>query len=121
MKNVLYTISTSLVLLTVLSLAACTKTVPQESPASPVQAKAESAEQTESDAAFAGGAATGEERAPAGFDEDPPEGTRAYCLVMETNFTVTEGSPRSVYKGKHYVFCCPPCKAKFDEDPEKYI
>jgi YHS domain-containing protein len=107
MKNSIYTISASLVPLMALSLAACAKTVPPENQTSEVAA--------------ADPSTTEEERAPASFDEPPPVGTRAYCPVMEMNFTVSEGAPYSVYKDKHYVFCCPPCKVKFDQDPEKYI
>jgi YHS domain-containing protein len=25
------------------------------------------------------------------------------------------------YKGKKVYFCCPDCKAKFEQDPEKYV
>ena len=56
-----------------------------------------------------------------GFDKKPVVGTKAYCPVMEADFEVMENSPHSVYKGKHYVFCCAPCKKKFDETPEKFI
>ena len=61
------------------------------------------------------------QRAPNGFDQDPPPGTVAYCPVMDTNFTVKDDSPRSVYEGKTYVLCCDPCKIHFDANPGKYI
>jgi len=61
------------------------------------------------------------ETAPCDFDAPPAAGTKAFCPVMKNEFTVKEDSPRSEYKGRHYVFCCPGCKPKFDEDPQKYI
>lgn len=59
--------------------------------------------------------------APVAFDAAPPVGTKARCPVSGNEFTVAEGTPRSEYKGKHYVFCCPGCKPGFDADPEKYL
>lgn len=56
-----------------------------------------------------------------GFDGMPALGTKAFCPVMNNEFEVKKDSQRSVYKGKTYVFCCPGCKPKFDENPEKYI
>ncbi|MDR5694585.1 MAG: YHS domain-containing protein [Armatimonadota bacterium] len=36
--------------------------------------------------------------------------------------TVEEAeAPYSVYNGQIYYFACPDCKARFDEDPERYI
>ena len=35
--------------------------------------------------------------------------------------TVTADALHSVYKGKDYYFCCAPCKASFDQDPERYL
>jgi len=32
-----------------------------------------------------------------------------------------EGAPSSEYKGQVYYFACPGCKARFDEDPERYL
>jgi YHS domain-containing protein len=59
--------------------------------------------------------------APMAFDTAPPVGTKARCPVSKNELTVAEGTPRSEYKGKHYVFCCPGCKPGFDADPEKYL
>ncbi len=56
-----------------------------------------------------------------GFDGMPATGTRAFCPVLKNEFEVTPNSTHSVYKGKTYVFCCPGCKPRFDENPEKYI
>jgi Cu(I)/Ag(I) efflux system membrane fusion protein/cobalt-zinc-cadmium efflux system membrane fusion protein len=62
------------------------------------------------------------EQAPRnGFDGMPPVGTKAFCPVMQNEFTVHEGTESTVYKGKTYVYCCPGCKKMFEEDPEKYI
>jgi len=55
------------------------------------------------------------------FDKTPDVGTRARCPVTKNEFEVREESAHSEYKGNHYVFCCPGCKPKFDENPEKYI
>ncbi|MCP4195721.1 MAG: YHS domain-containing protein [Proteobacteria bacterium] len=40
---------------------------------------------------------------------------------MGSNFAIKEHSDHSEYKGRHYFFCCPGCKPKFDANPEKYI
>jgi len=60
-------------------------------------------------------------KAPTVFDSIPPLGTKATCSVMGNEFAIKESSDHSEYKGKHYFFCCPGCKPKFDADPEKYI
>jgi YHS domain-containing protein len=59
--------------------------------------------------------------APMAFDKAPAVGTKATCPVTKEEFTVTKDTPRSEYKGKHYVFCCAGCKKPFDTDPEKYL
>ena len=59
-------------------------------------------------------------KAPKVFDKAPAVGTKAVCPVTGEEFTVTKDTARSEYKGKHYVFCCPGCKPKFDADPAKY-
>ena len=58
--------------------------------------------------------------APRSFDKPPAVGTKATCPVMGGEFTVEKDTARSEYKGRHYVFCCPGCKSKFDANPEKY-
>ena len=58
---------------------------------------------------------------PTAFDAPPAVGVKARCPVMGGEFTVSEGSERSEYKGKHFAFCCPGCKPSFDENPEKYL
>ena len=58
---------------------------------------------------------------PTAFAAPPPVGTRARCPVMGGEFTVTEETQRSEYKGKHYAFCCPGCKPSFDKTPEKFL
>jgi YHS domain-containing protein len=58
--------------------------------------------------------------APKSFDKPPAVGTKATCPVMGTKFKVTKDTKRSEYKGRHYVFCCPGCKPKFDSNPGKY-
>ena len=57
----------------------------------------------------------------ANFDREPRKpGEKAFCPVMNHEFTVAANSPRSTYKGLHVVFCCQGCKTAFDADPEKY-
>ena len=64
----------------------------------------------------------GEGAAPAAaFDSAPPAGTKAKCPVSGETFTVAADSPRSEHGGKHYAFCCPPCKTKFDAQPTSFI
>ena len=54
------------------------------------------------------------------FDSPPAVGTKAICPVMGSEFTVKKDTTRSEHKGRHYAFCCPGCKPKFDADPAKY-
>jgi YHS domain-containing protein len=58
--------------------------------------------------------------APKSFDKPPALGTQATCPVMGGKFAVKKNTTRSEHKGKHYVFCCPGCKPKFDANPGKY-
>ncbi|NOZ84944.1 MAG: YHS domain-containing protein [Deltaproteobacteria bacterium] len=58
---------------------------------------------------------------PKFFDKAPKVGTKATCPVTGNELTVTKDTKRSVYKGKHVVFCCPGCKPMFDADPKKYL
>lgn len=59
--------------------------------------------------------------APVAFDAPPPVGTRATCPVTDGVFRVTGTTPRSDHGGKHFVFCRPECKPKFDADPAGYL
>ncbi len=43
------------------------------------------------------------------------------CPVSGEHFVPKANAPKSEYKGKTYVFCCPGCKKKFDAAPEKYL
>lgn len=54
------------------------------------------------------------------FKTRPKAGTMARCPVMKHSFTVKGSTAWSKYKGRYYVFCCPGCKPKFDQDPKKY-
>lgn len=67
------------------------------------------------------GSAHGETRAPVSFEAPPQPGTRAHCPVMGHDFTISESSPRSEHNGRHFVFCCPDCKPRFDADPAQYL
>lgn len=57
---------------------------------------------------------------PTSFAAQPAPGTRATCPVMKHAFTVTDKTVFSVYNGRHYGYCCPGCKAKFDANPTQY-
>src|SRR5579875_3690627 len=48
-------------------------------------------------------------------------GDRTRCPVMGEEFVVKDDSPHAEYQGKTYYFCCPPCVAKFQADPQKYL
>lgn len=50
-----------------------------------------------------------------------PQGTVVKCPVTGEDVTVTPDALHSVYAGKDYYFCCAPCKASFDQDPQKYL
>ena len=56
-----------------------------------------------------------------GFLKKPKKGTKAFCPVMEHEFTVSSSTEFAVHKGKHYGFCCAGCKPKFEKNPENYI
>lgn len=58
--------------------------------------------------------------APISFATPPAEGARARCPVMGQDFTVGKETQRSQNAGRHYAFCCPGCKAKFEAEPGKY-
>src|SRR5687768_3309784 len=58
--------------------------------------------------------------APMSFTSRPAVGTKATCPVMNQVFTVVEGTPHAEHDGKHFVFCCEGCKARFDENPRAY-
>ncbi len=59
--------------------------------------------------------------AATGFASPPQVGAKARCPVMGNEFTVGAATTRSVHGGRHYVFCCPGCKPKFDASPQKYL
>ncbi|MBW2277681.1 MAG: efflux RND transporter periplasmic adaptor subunit [Deltaproteobacteria bacterium] len=56
-----------------------------------------------------------------GFAGMPAVGTKAFCPVMQNEFTVNETTASSEYLGETYVYCCPGCKPMFEKEPEKYI
>ncbi|MBN2369958.1 MAG: YHS domain-containing protein [Vicinamibacteria bacterium] len=59
--------------------------------------------------------------APTAFEQSRDIGTRALCPVTRRELTIKEKTARSEHKGRHYVFCCPGCKPKFDKDPANYL
>ena len=46
---------------------------------------------------------------------------KVQCPVMKNWILQSEAADSVEYNGKTYYFCCPGCKPKFVEDPEKYI
>ena len=66
-------------------------------------------------------AAENEGGAPRSFDAAPAVGTRAHCVVMGHDFTVAENTLTSEHNGRHYAFCCPACKPRFDANPGEFI
>lgn len=67
------------------------------------------------------GSSQDQTHAPISFEMPPQPGTRAYCPVMGHDFIVSESSPRSEHNGRHFVFCCPDCKPRFDSDPAQFL
>ena len=61
-----------------------------------------------------------EETVTTAFDAAPEPGTKARCPVAKKVFTVTAETVTSEHNGKHYAFCCPGCKTKFDEAPDAH-
>jgi YHS domain-containing protein len=51
---------------------------------------------------------------------DGPLPASAVCPVTKETFTPTASTPKRVYQGRTYYFCCPGCDKKFDADPAKY-
>ena len=43
------------------------------------------------------------------------------CPVTGSYFVPDKASPKVVYNGKTYYFCCSGCPEEFAKDPEKYI
>jgi YHS domain-containing protein len=104
-----------LALLLSLAFAACTT---NKTPAEPAhQLKAPAAEKAPPPAAAPSKA---EAEAPIAFDTAPAVGTQARCPVSGETFTVAADSDRSEFQGKHFAFCCPDCKPKFDANPAQY-
>lgn len=53
--------------------------------------------------------------------KDKPSAKSPNCAVMQHSVgTVDATTPRSVYQGKTYYFCCSDCKTAFDKNPAKY-
>jgi YHS domain-containing protein len=60
----------------------------------------------------------------ASMTDEPIEAVAA--AIEQKTCPVMEGNPINKalfveYKGKKVFFCCPPCKDKFNAEPEKYI
>ena len=41
--------------------------------------------------------------------------------VCKMTIDSEKAAAKSDYKGQTYYFCNPGCKAKFDQDPQKYV
>ncbi len=61
------------------------------------------------------------EGARAAFDSPPPIGEKGICPVSGMAYVVDESTVFSEHEGKHYGFCCPGCKPKFDADPASFL
>jgi len=48
-------------------------------------------------------------------------GDRTTCLVSNEEFVVTADSPHAEHEGRTYYFCCPPCVARFQANPDQYL
>lgn len=48
-------------------------------------------------------------------------GDRTICIVSNEEFIVGEESPHAEHEGRTYYFCCAPCVARFQGDPERYL
>ena len=52
----------------------------------------------------------------------PKDAKSPVCAVMQHEIGVVDATtPKSVYKGRTYYFCCAACKPTFDKNPEKYV
>lgn len=48
------------------------------------------------------------------------EAVNIECPVTGSKVQVTPETPRSMYNGKTYYFCCAGCKESFDKNPQAY-
>ena len=113
-----------------LALAACgdgTQAPPQAAIAVPVQTSTQPARLDEAPRAAAAVPMQNQvqpaeaSEATLAFDSAPAVGAKAICPVMGGSFEVEEGTKTSEHQGKHYAFCCPGCKPKFDANPGDYL
>jgi YHS domain-containing protein len=58
---------------------------------------------------------------PKVFAAPQKKGTKATCPVLGEEFVIAQDTAHAEYKGKYVYFCCPSCKAKFEQEPEKYL
>lgn len=64
-----------------------------------------------------GGDKVDPEGAVKAFDHKPKTGEKAICPVSGDVFIVADDTLMSEHDGKHYAFCCPGCKPRFDANP----
>lgn len=97
----------SLLLITIFSVAACSESKPAVSAAP---------------AATTPAAAAPVAAAPANSSELPliAVGTKMKCPVSGEEFTVKPTTTQIVYNGKRYAFCCADCKPDFEKNPAKF-
>ncbi|MBU1240232.1 YHS domain-containing protein [Myxococcota bacterium] len=55
---------------------------------------------------------------PSVFKTPPKPGIKVSCPIKGETFVLTDKHPRTVYKGKTYIFGCNGCKRIFLRDPE---
>lgn len=104
----------------------CKSGNPQPPPAEPAATEHAAAEHEEGcgnpdhDCAGHEEEAAADESVATAFDAAPAVGSKARCPVSKKVFTVSEATVSSEHEGKHYAFCCPGCKEKFDAAPADF-
>jgi YHS domain-containing protein len=84
------------------------------------QAHAEASPEAGAGMGGMGGEKVDPEGAVKAFDQPLKAGDKAICPISGEVFIVTDGTATSEYEGKHYGYCCPGCKPKFDAEPAKF-
>jgi YHS domain-containing protein len=67
-----------------------------------------------------GGEKIDPEGAVKAFGEPLKAGDKAICPISGEVFIASDTTATSEHEGKHYGYCCPGCKAKFDANPAEF-
>ncbi|MDP7115265.1 MAG: hypothetical protein QGH45_25035 [Myxococcota bacterium] len=54
------------------------------------------------------------------FDQPLKAGDKAICPISGEVFIASDTTATSEHEGRHYGYCCPGCKAKFDANPAEF-